>query len=677
VVLVLSGGGTKGFAHIGVLKVLEREGIPVVGIVGTSIGAVIGGFYASGYSADEIREIVSETKVLGLIADSGTRLKPDAGEHRPVGESVRLYHMDFDKSFKQSGPLGMLPAVSLASFLVKYTGHIQTTDFNDLPIPFACVATDLGTGEAVVMRGGSLPSSIRASASIPGLLEPWPINGRLLVDGGLVANLPVAIAKEIFPGYPVIAVNLSGASISKPNDRFRGVVDVMMQTIDIMTVDRIKSNESLADVVLYPDVSEFSMLDAMGYDVIYQRGLDAAEANAEKMAAVSLGAPPPPSNKPKADTVRIVRGVKVIGLNERAAADIEREYSAWVGRPYDADRVNHALEGMSKRDDVATVDVDIYPAEDGDRSEIDVVFSVEKRPSYEIGIDGYTTNLHSRRWAGVTFNARDISAEGDSANFDLRVGDNSWGSSLAYFTPQRNAGQWGVSLGARRERFEPDGIEDYYLDRYSLRAMYYWDRGDSRIGFGAAGEYAGVSAGDEFTAGPYLYYNRDTLDNLLIPSRGYSLNAQIWWGDMDTLVSRTNLTAYIPLRDNLHLVTNFGLLTGDKDHEAYRVLLGQREELFSLARNPLPGDEAAWAHLGVGKYFYNSWWGAVRGELFAGYGIVMDDWARTAEAWEMGLALSIPGQFLNGRLLLVYNDEREVTFGFTLGSPAWWASPLP
>jgi NTE family protein len=79
----------------------------------------------------------------------------------------------------------------------------------------------------------------------------------------------------------------------------------------------------------------------------------------------------------------------------------------------------------------------------------------------------------------------------------------------------------------------------------------------------------------------------------------------------------------------------------------------------------------------VGKYFYNSWWGAVRGELFAGYGIVMDDWVRTSEAWEMGLALSIPGQFLNGRLLLVYDDEREFTFGFTLGSPVWWPSPLP
>ncbi|MDR1471021.1 MAG: patatin-like phospholipase family protein [Synergistaceae bacterium] len=676
VVLVLSGGGTKGFAHIGVLKVLEREKIPVAGIVGTSIGSVIGGLYACGYSADEIREIVSETNVLGLLADSGTRVKPDAGEHRPAGESVRPYHMDFDKSFKRSGPLGMLPAVSLASFLVKYTGHIQTADFNDLPIPFACVAADLGTGEEVVMRSGSLSSSIRASASIPGLTEPWPVDGRLLVDGGLVANLPVAIAKDIFPGYPVIAVNLSGASIAKPNERFRSMVDVMMQTIDIMTVDRIKSNELMADVVLYPDVSEFSMLDASGYDVIYQRGLDAALANAGRIIAVSEGAPPPPLGSPGVSLVRVVRSVRVTGLNRGAASDIESEYRDWEGKPYDAEKVNHALERIAKRDNIATVDVDTYPAEDGSPDEVDMVFSVEKRPAYEIGVDGYATNLHTRRWAGITFNARDIAADGDSANFDLRVGDDSWGAALGYFTPLRDGGQWGVSLGARSEKFFPRGMDEYHLDRYSLRGMYYWERNDSRVGFGIAGDRIGGRRG-ETKVGPYFYYNRDTLDNLIIPSRGYSINSQIWWGDMDTLVSRSNFTAYLPLMNDLHLVTNVGLYTGDKSHRAYRALLGDREELFSLAGNPLPGDEAAWAHLGVGKYFYNSWWGAVRGELFASYGIVMDDWSRTAEAWEAGLALSVPGQFLNGRLLLVYDDDNELTLGFTLGNPKWWASPLP
>ncbi|MDR1915620.1 MAG: patatin-like phospholipase family protein [Synergistaceae bacterium] len=677
VVLVLSGGGTKGFAHIGVLKILERENIPIVGIVGTSIGSVIGGLYAAGYSADEIYRIVSETNVLGLLADSGTRLKPDAGDHRPVGESVRLYHMDFDKNFKQNGPLGLLPAASLASFLIKYTSHIQTTDFNDLPIPFACVAADLGTGDEVVMRDGSLASSIRASASIPGLIEPWPINGRLLVDGGLVANLPVGIAKEIFPGYPIIAVNLSGASIAKPNERFRSMVDVMMQTIDIMTVDRIKYNESLADIVLYPDVSGFSMLDATGYDVIYQKGLDAAEANVSRMVAVSREAPLPSSARTGGSRVRVVRSVKVIGLSDDAAKDIEDNYKNWVGNPYNVDLVNQALDLIARRDEIATVDVDTYSSPNSSPDDVDIVFSVEKRPPYEIGIDGYTTNMHSRRWLSVTMNARDIASDGDSANLDARVGYNEWGASLGYFTPQRASGQWGLSLGARREGFFPDGIDDYYLDRYSLRGMYYWEGDHSRVGMGVAAEYTNAIHKDSFTFGPYFYYNRDTLDNLLLPSKGYSLNSQIWWGDADILVSRTNLTAYIPWKSNLHFMMNLGLETGDRDHEAYRVMLGEREELFSLARHPLPADEAAWAHLGVGRYFYNSWWGAVRGELFASYGIVMEDWHRTNEAWETGLALSIPGQFLNGRLLLVYDNDGEITVGFSLGSPRWWPSPLP
>jgi NTE family protein len=677
IVLVLSGGGTKGFAHVGVLKVLERERIPVAGIVGTSIGAVVGGLYACGYTADEIRTIIRDTNVMGLLADSGTRIKSDAGDHRPVGENVGLYHLNFDKDLRVKGPLGMLPALSLASFLTKYTGHLQTTDFNDLPRPFACVAADLGTGDEVVLRSGNLASSIRASASIPGLMEPWPIDGRLLVDGGLVANVPVAIAKEIFPGYPVVAVNLAGESISKPRERFRSVIDVMMQTIDIMTMDRIKANEAMADLVLYPEVGAFGMLDSSGYDEVYMLGIRAADANIERLAALSASSRSIPAKRGRPPAARIVRNVRIEGLAAGLTADLEKNYRKWIGKPYDLDAVNAAQERISKIDEVAAVDVDTYPLPD-DRASVDVVFTAEKRPAFEFGFDGYTSSMHPHRWVSLNLNARDLSSYGDAANVNIRLGNDEWGGGARYFTPLVRGGQWGFSLAGSREWFEPAEFGSYSMERYSARALYYRERMDDfRFGIGAAGEYADAPDYERFSWGPYLYFNRDTLDNLLVPSKGYSFNSQLWLNDDNIFVSRTNLTAYIPWKSNLRFLLNFGLETGERDNATYRVLLGDREELLSLAKHPLAGDQAAWARVGLSRDFYNSWWGAVRGDIFATYGTVLESWDGIHDAWEAGVALSFPGQMLNGRIVLVYSSDGEIVFGFSLGNPRWHSSPLP
>ncbi|MDR1137852.1 MAG: patatin-like phospholipase family protein [Synergistaceae bacterium] len=677
VVLVLSGGGTKGLAHIGVLKVLERERIPIVGIVGVSMGSIIGGLYACGYSADEIRDIVDDTNIMGLIADSGTRVKIDAGIHKPIGEMAQLYHLDFDKDFKLSGPLGMLPALSLAHFLSKYTGYLQTADFGDLPIPFACVATDLETGEKVVLRKGNLASSIRASSSIPGLLEPWPVDGKLLVDGGLVDNVPVGVAKEIFPGYPVIAVNLAGSSIAKPKERFKSVVDVMMQTIDIMTIDRIKSNEAMADLMLYPDVGMYGILGSSDYDEIYSKGVEAAEAGLERISALSAAAPEAPERNIPAAAM-VVNTVKVEGLHEGLASDIEKIYSFWKGKPYDADAVNGALERIARLDEVAAVDVDVLPSQNGNSSGVDVVFSVARRPAFGIGADGYTSSLHPHRWVAVMMNARDLSAMGDATNMTVRLGNDEWSGDAEYFTPLSGGGQWGFALSGGREKYDLKNFEEYTLGRYSARVMHYSDKMKNyRLGIGIGGEYADTHGYHRFVWGPYLYFNRDTLDNLLTPSRGYSLNLRFWFNNDNIPVSRTTLNAYVPLRSNLRFLLNFGLETGENDNPAYRVLLGDREEMLSLARHPWAGDQAAWASVGIGRDLRHSWWGSLRGDIFATYGSVLENWEVTHDSWEAGIALTVSGQILRGRIAVVYSSEDEFVFGFSIGDPMWHSSPMP
>jgi NTE family protein len=679
VVLALSGGGTKGFAHVGVLKILERENIPVAGIVGTSIGAVIGGLYACGYTADEIREIIHDTNIMGLLADSGTRAKTDAGDHRPVGENVKAYHLDFDKTLRLQGPLGMLPAFSLVSFLTKYTGQLQTTDFTDLPIPFACIATDLGSGDEVVLTKGNLASAIRASASIPGLLEPWPMDGRLLVDGGLVDNMPVLAAKELFPGYPVIGVNLAGESIDKPNERFKSVIDVMIQTIDIMTMDRIKASQDAADLMIYPDVTMYGILDPAGYDDIYNRGLQAAESRLDRILELSAASSPPSRDHKKTSPLRIVRNVRIEGLHAALTSELEDSYKKWEGKHYDVNAVNEAMENIRKLDEVAVVNVDTRPTENGAPADVNVVFTVEKRPAYEFSVSGYASSLHSHRWISLSANARDLSRQGDAANIGVLYGNGEWGADAGYFTPLRGGGQWGFSLSGGGNNFEPDGFASYYAERYSARILYYRERMDDfRFGIGIAGEYARASGYDGFAWGPYLYFNRETLDNLLTPSRGYSFNSRAWLGDNDILSSRTTLTTYIPWKSDLRFMLNFGMATGERENAAYRVLLGDMMELYSLAEKPLAGDQAVWARAGLSRDFYNSWWGAVRGEIFVAYGAAMEDWNAVQDAWEVGLALSFPGQLLSGKIVAVYSEYNDdFIFGFSLGDPLWHAGNIP
>ncbi|MBP8784348.1 MAG: patatin-like phospholipase family protein [Synergistaceae bacterium] len=679
VVLVLSGGGTRGAAHIGVLKILERENIPVVGIVGTSIGSVIGGLYACGYTAQELEEILTGTDLLSLIADTGARLRPSTGNHRPMGERLGIFNAQFDKNRNRTGPLGSLPAVAFTNFLSQYTSRVPVTDFDHLPIPFAAVATNLETGKPVILRQGSLSSAIRASIAIPGLLEPWTIDGNLLVDGGLVANLPVAIAEDLFPGYPILAVNLAGEDITKERTQFRSVADVFAQAIDIMTIENIRKNAASADLILHPDVSEFGILEGGGYENIIQRGVDVAEAHLDDLLALTANEVPIPIREPMKTEPMIVRKIIIVGVPEEMKEELIDEHSQWVGKPLDTATINSTVRRLIQRDEFSTVDAHTEPAEDG----VNVVLSFAHRPAYEISFGGYTTNLHSNRWISVIASARDILETGDAASIEHRF-SSQWGTQLRYFTPRKNSGQWGFAINAMEEDLNPRndqaqmGNASLLLERYNVRALYYKENGLSRMGIGGAAERTTGNGPSNDVWGPYLTFSYDTLDNILAPTSGLAFASSLWWSDLQTLVTQTTFDYYQPLgQNNWRTRFRVGLETGDSKNPAYRPQLGDQEELYSLARHPLMGQQVAWSHFGVANHLMNTWWGGVTVEVFGRYGIAMDNWTRVEDAWETGLVFSIPGQITSGKVLVVYDDSGQFTFGFSIGSPRWWTSPMP
>jgi len=211
--LALSGGGARGGAHVGVLKALEELGIQVDYIAGTSMGAIIGGLYASGYTADEIEVVLVETDWKTALTDSPARRDRTMRKKELESQFLIPYRLGFNKG-KIQLPLGAIEGQHLDQiFQELFLPVIGIHDFDLLPIPFRAVATDLVSGEAVVLSSGSLPDVVRASMSVPAVFAPVKINGRLLVDGGMSNNLPVNIVRQMGADI-VIAVDISSPLLS-------------------------------------------------------------------------------------------------------------------------------------------------------------------------------------------------------------------------------------------------------------------------------------------------------------------------------------------------------------------------------------------------------------------------------------------------------------------------------
>ncbi|MEX0779848.1 MAG: patatin-like phospholipase family protein [Balneolales bacterium] len=276
--LVLSGGGAKGFAHIGVLKVLEEVNMPVDVITGTSMGAAIGALHSLGYSADELEKVILETNWQALFSDDVNR------RYIPIEEKM------WDSKFLVSLPIknasvglptGLVTGQKISLLLTRLTWpYHDSLDFNDLPIPFACIATDLETGEAVVFNSGSLPEALRASIALPSIFTPVEKDGRILVDGGLVRNLPVQDALDLGATY-TLAVNASTQLLDAENLVSLG--DVLNQTISLQMSRNMKGQELISDFLLHPDLGDYTTLDFGEAENIIQLGEDMARENYDEL----------------------------------------------------------------------------------------------------------------------------------------------------------------------------------------------------------------------------------------------------------------------------------------------------------------------------------------------------------------------------------------------------------
>lgn len=256
--LALSGGGARGIAHIGVLKVLEEMRVPVHCVTGTSMGAIVGGSYAAGAPAATLEQTVVKTDWNQVFTDRPPRA--EISSRRKVEDYKTLFAPEY--GVKDGGlvlPKGIIAGVSIEAYFRKLTeAAVEINDFQRLPIPFRAMATDIETGESIVLDRGSVAQAMRASMSVPGAMAPVEINGRLLVDGGIANNLPINEARKLCADV-IIAVNISTPPLKR--EEITSALSVSLQLINFLgkqTVDQQLKSLTDRDVLIAPDLGNIS-----------------------------------------------------------------------------------------------------------------------------------------------------------------------------------------------------------------------------------------------------------------------------------------------------------------------------------------------------------------------------------------------------------------------------------
>ncbi|MBH1987569.1 MAG: patatin-like phospholipase family protein [Burkholderiales bacterium] len=411
--LVLSGGGARGLAHVGVLKVLERERIPVDVIAGTSMGAIVGGLYASGLSAREIEDEVARLNWVEVFTSRVDRQSLSQRRKEQDFEVSPLLELGI-RADGLTAPLGAVSSRLLESHLRRMTlVAAQAKDFDQLPTPFRAVATDMETGQAVVMRDGDLATALRSSMSVPGLFAPLEVNGRILGDGGLVNNLPVDVVRGL-GAQRVIAVNI-GTPLSR-RETLASITGVTSQMINILTEQNVQQSlRSLGpqDVLIAPQLEGLTSADFDRAIDFMRLGELQAEALVLRMQDLKLS--PEDYARWVARRQRKVPEVPVLDFVRFTGSELTHPegrpdlLASQPGQVFSVTKAERDLTMLAASGDYLRTDYKLVDQPDGQRG---LVFDLEDKPwgpNYlQMGLDFSTDNrgrsvfnlklAHNRHW---------------------------------------------------------------------------------------------------------------------------------------------------------------------------------------------------------------------------------------------------------------------------------------
>ena len=375
--LVLSGGGARGAAHLGVLEVLEQQRIPIDYIAGTSMGAIIGGLYASGLSVDEIETVLSTIDWEDILLDDPKRQYLSYRKKREDDEFLVESAAGF-RDGEVHLPTGLLQGQKLSLLLKSLTLPVaRIAHFDHLPIPFRAVTTDISTGKAVVLESGDLALAMRASASIPSVYAPVKLDGRLLVDGGMAGNLPVSVVQRMGADR-VIAVDISTPLTTQAE------LDNVLAITDQLTTLLTRKNTEISlelltdeDVLIVPDLGDITTTSFDRSMEAIKPGREAAEAQLDQLAVLALdeaayasyreNRSPAPGNLP------VIRFVRINNNSSLADAVINTRLNIALGEPLDHEALDQQIAKLYGMDLFEQVSYEIVEQEGQTGLQLNVV----------------------------------------------------------------------------------------------------------------------------------------------------------------------------------------------------------------------------------------------------------------------------------------------------------------
>ncbi|MGI9334849.1 MAG: patatin-like phospholipase family protein [Gammaproteobacteria bacterium] len=361
VALVLSGGGAKGAAHVGVIRVLERLGVPVDIVVGTSMGAIVGGLYASGLSGESLDEAIREIDWTDIFDDDPPRAERSLRRKRDDADFLVRYRLGI-KDGEPQLPRGVLHGQKLTLALRKLSAGGATPDFDRMTRRFRAVAADLETGDPVVLDSGSLALAMRASMSVPGVFPPVEYGGRLLIDGGIANNMPIDVARSLGADI-IIAVNVQ--TDPRTREQLKSVINVVEQTINLLILRETKrqlASLHLQDVLIEPALGDIGSGDFLRAAEAIELGESAALARIARLEAIAaLGADSPRATAssgiaPQSHAAPIISAIRIDNNTPLADEVLTSRLRARVGERLDLDKLEHDISRIYGLGHFETVD---------------------------------------------------------------------------------------------------------------------------------------------------------------------------------------------------------------------------------------------------------------------------------------------------------------------------------
>lgn len=415
--LVLSGGGAKGLAHIGALKVIEEAGVKIDYIGGTSMGAIIGALYASGYSAAALDSIFQNTDFTSLIQDNLPRSAKTFYEK----EDSERYALTLPfNNFKISFPPAISGGQNIYNELVRLLYHVKDIeDFNKLPIPFFCIATDVETGTEVLLNSGYLPEAIMASGTFPSLFEPAEVDGRILIDGGVLNNYPIEEVRSL--GADVI-IGVDVQHGLRDRESLLSATEILLQINNYRTVGDMKLKSGLTDIYIKPDMESYSVIDFDLKQKIMENGETAAREQLQPLRALALRQTSAGDTSPpilQKDTI-IVNRLVVSGNNNYTRGYVKGKLRFNLAEKITFKKLQQGISNLAATGNFQTIRYELVSNGLGE----DLIIKLRENPTKTfIRIGAHYDDLYKSA-AIINLTKKNVMVSDDVVSFDFILGDN-------------------------------------------------------------------------------------------------------------------------------------------------------------------------------------------------------------------------------------------------------------